>query len=162
MSTAKALFNIVISTLNRCFAIFDFKNFFLGTHMRWSEYTRSHISTITDSIITHYTLLYLVHNGYVWVEITKGLCGLPQADILAYEQLVTHLVKHGYTPCSHTTGLWKHESRDVIFCLVVDDFGVHYVDEDDAKHLLNTLRELYEVATDWMGSLYLGFTLDWD
>jgi hypothetical protein len=49
MSTVKALFNSVISTQNRHFVIFDLKNFYLGTPMRWSEYTRIHILTIPDS-----------------------------------------------------------------------------------------------------------------
>jgi hypothetical protein len=58
--------------------------------------------------------------------------------------------------------MWKHTTRDVTFCLVVDDFGVKYTDKADATHLIDTLRYLYEVTADWMGSLYMGPNLDWD
>jgi hypothetical protein len=65
-------------------------------------------------------------------------------------------------PCPHTPGLWKHISHNINFCLVVNDFGVKYVNEDDAKHLINGLRELYEVTADCTGFLYLGLALDWN
>jgi hypothetical protein len=29
-------------------------------------------------------------------------------------------------------------------------------------HLINMLKELYEVKEDWEGQQYLGITLDWD
>jgi hypothetical protein len=44
----------------------------------------------------------LVHNGYVLVEIMNGMNGLPQFRILAYEQIVANIAKHGYTPGPHT------------------------------------------------------------
>jgi hypothetical protein len=117
---------------------------------------------IPDSIIAQYNLLDLVLNGYILVEIIKCMCGLPHAGNLAYEQLITHLTKYIHDLCPHTLGLWKHDSRNVTFCLVVDDFGAKYVDEDDAKHFLYALHELYEFTTDWMEPLYTGLTLDCD
>jgi hypothetical protein len=67
--------------------------------MRWYEYMMIHISTIPDSSITQCNLLDLVHNGYVLVETMKGMSGLPWAGILEYEQIVTHITKHGYASC---------------------------------------------------------------
>jgi hypothetical protein len=88
--------------------------------------------------------------------------GLPQAGILAFNQLKTHLTTHGYAPCTNTPGLWTHSTRDITFTLVVDDFGIKYTNRDDAHHLLSALEELYTVTTDWTGSLYLAMTLRWD
>jgi hypothetical protein len=88
--------------------------------------------------------------------------GLPQAGILAFNQLKTHLATHGYAPCTHTPGLWTHSTRPIAFALVVDDFGIKYTNRDDAIHLLSALEELYTVTTDWTGSLYLVMTLTWD
>ena len=59
-------------------------------------------------------------------------------------------------------GLWKHVSLPVQFSLVVDDFGVKYVGEENARHLINALTTNYEVSTDWNGSLYCGIKLDWN
>jgi len=36
--------------------------------------------------------------------------------------------------------LWKHDTRPIIFSLVVDDFGVKYVGKENAPHLLDTVR----------------------
>ena len=59
-------------------------------------------------------------------------------------------------------GLWKHKWRPIQFTLVVDDFGVKYVGEEHAKHLVSVLEEHYDISTDWHGKKYIGLTLDWD
>jgi hypothetical protein len=115
-----------------------------------------------DVIIEAYALSSLIVNGRVLFEISKGMYGLPQAGRLAYDQLVEHLAPHGYRPVPRTPGLWKHDSRPVTFCLVVDDFGVKYVGKQHADHLLNAIRTKYQLTCDWTGSLYCGVTLKWD
>ena len=43
------------------------------------------------------------------------------------------------------------------------DFGVKYVREEHAKHLLNILLKNYEgVHEDWGGTTFCGITLKWD
>jgi len=59
-------------------------------------------------------------------------------------------------------GLWKHTTRPVQFTLTVDDFGVKYVGQEHAQHLIAALRQHYEVEEDWEGTLYCGITLKWD
>ena len=54
----------------------------------------------------------MFHNGFVYVEIRKGMYGLPQAGRLANDQLVAKLAPHGYHPCPLTPGLWRHSKRD--------------------------------------------------
>ena len=104
----------------------------------------------------------LFHNGHVYVEIRRGMYGLPQAGRLANDQLVAFLEPHGYRPVPLTPGLWRHDTNDVVFSLVVDDFGVRYTSRVDADHLIATLESMYQVSTDWTGSRYCGLTLQWD
>ena len=66
-------------------------------------------------------------DGFVYIEVRKGMYGLPQAGLLAQQLLEKCLKKHGYTQSAVTAGLWTHEWRPVSFSLVVDDFGVKYV-----------------------------------
>jgi hypothetical protein len=127
ITTAKLLFNSVISTPNARLTVFDLKDFYLRTPMECYEYMRIPLSSIPQSIIEQYALLKYVHNGHVLVEISKGMYGLPQAGILTYEQLVRHLHSSGYLPCNHTSGRWRHHTRPITFCLVDDDFSVKYV-----------------------------------
>jgi hypothetical protein len=63
------------------------------------------LTSIPQTIIDQYELLAKAHKGFVLIEISKGMYGLPQAGILAFNQLKTHLSTHGYAPCTHTPGL---------------------------------------------------------
>ena len=44
----------------------------------------------------------------------------------------------------------------------MDDFGIKYTGREHADHLLNILKQHYELAEDWNGSLYGGIKLEWD
>jgi hypothetical protein len=98
----------------------------------------------------------------VYIQIDKGIYRLPQAGRLANDLLVKRLAPHGYHPVTHTHSLWKHDTRSITFTLVVDDFGIKYVGKDHEDHLLNALKQDYEVTVDWTGGLYCGINLDWD
>ncbi len=98
----------------------------------------------------------------MYIRFRKGLYGLHQAGIIANNKLLKYLAKFGYIPTEHTPGLWKHQTRPVQFSLVVDDFGVKYVDPANARHLIDAIKTLYECTTDWDGTLYCGITLKWD
>ncbi|KAI2500611.1 Reverse transcriptase (RNA-dependent DNA polymerase) [Fragilaria crotonensis] len=130
------MLNSVISTVNGRFMTGDLKDFYLGTPMTEYEYMRIPISMIPPAIMEHYQLTPLIHNGHVYVEIRKGMYGLPQAGILANDRLAEFLKPHGYSPV--LTGLWRHASRPIAFTLVVDDFGVKYTRREDAEHLMNS------------------------
>jgi hypothetical protein len=109
-----------------------------------------------------YKLAPLIHHDHVYVEICKGMYGLPQAGCIANDCLTAFVAPFGYAPVPNTPGLWKHDSRDVIFTLVVDNFGVKYTAKEDADHLMNTLKALYSVSEDWDGARYCSLTIAWD
>jgi hypothetical protein len=90
------------------------------------------------------------------------MCGLPQAGIIAHELLEEGLLKAGYGQSKVTPGYWKHGWRPISFTLVVDDFGVKYINKTDVNHLIQTLKQDYKIEEDWEGTQYLGITLDWD
>ena len=112
MTTAKLIMNDTVSIPNATYHCFDIPNFYLNTPMARYEYMRIPVWAIPDCIMTQYNLLPLVHNGFVLVEIRKGMYGVPQAGLIAYERLVGHLAKYGYYPCRHTHSLWRHRSID--------------------------------------------------
>jgi len=88
--------------------------------------------------------------------------GLPQAGRIANDALKPHLAKYGYEEMQHTHGLFKHKTRPIMSCLVVDDFGVQYEGDGHAEHLLHCLRDKYTITTDRTGSAFIGLTIDWD
>ncbi len=97
------------------------------------------------------------------MDIKKGMYGLKQAAlVLAYNFLKKNLAPHdGYEPIPHTDGLWKHKTRNITFCLCVDDFGIKYFHKSDVEHLIAALKENYKLSTDWSGKNFCGLTFDW-
>ncbi len=81
---------------------------YLKTPLDQFEYMKIPIALLPDNIIENYQLQEKVLDGYVYMEIRKGMYRLPQAGILANKLLKKQLVHHGYFKQPHTPGLWKH------------------------------------------------------
>jgi hypothetical protein len=161
--TVKLLFNSIISTPNAKFMSIDIKDFYLCTPMKRYEYFRMKLELFPEDIIQEYDLRNKVDaTGNVHCEVRRGMYGLPQAGIIAQELLQERLLKAGYRQSKVTPGYWKHDWRPISFTLVVDDFGVKYTNETDVNHLIQALKQDYEIEEDWNGTRYLGITLDWD
>jgi hypothetical protein len=121
------------------------------------------ITDIPEEIVEQYNLKDKVSkDGYVFVEIRRGMYGLPQAGIIAQELLEKRLNARGYYQSKFTPGLWTHETRSIKFALVVDDFGIKYESEEDAQHLIDSLTPFYSITTDKEGTRFIGLTLEWD
>jgi hypothetical protein len=97
---------------------------------------------------------------HIYIEVQKGMYGLPQSGILANQLLVRRLAVHGYHQTKFTPGLWEHISDPIKITLVVDDFGFQYMGGEHDNHLINVLEQSYTVSKDWSGSLYCGITID--
>ncbi len=88
--------------------------------------------------------------------------GLPQAGILANKLLKKRLKAKGYFHCQHTPSIWQHIWCDIMFCLVIEDFGVKTTSLDHITHLKTTLEEHYTVTMDWDGSLFCSININWN
>ena len=112
-------------------------------------YAKVPVRLLSERIIELYNLTSLIVKGYVYIRVDKGMYGLPQAGKIANDQLRKRLAPFGYTPCNHTPGLWRHNNTNLMFTLVVDDFGVRYTDKKDVEHLLSALTECdYKYSID--------------
>ncbi len=158
----KLLINSVLSNPRAKFMCLDLKNFYLNTKLKHDRYMRIRIADIPDDIINRCDLRDKVSNGYVYVKITGGMYGLPEAGQIANEELLAVLGKDGFYESRHTNGLILHKSRPLMFDLCTDDFGVSYENQDDALWLIDLLLKRYELTVDWTGSTFLGLHLDWD
>jgi Reverse transcriptase (RNA-dependent DNA polymerase) len=163
LTTYKIHCNDIISTPHARAMSLDIENYYLNTPLPTPEYMKVHISLIPDEIIQAYNLWSIVDSeGYIHIRLNKGMYGLPQAGILAYQLLVKRLAPHGYAPVRHTPGLWKHNKTGTTFVLVVDDFSVKYLNRQDAEDFLTLLRTWYTIKVDWEAKLYCGITTEWD
>jgi hypothetical protein len=120
------------------------------------------LSRFPEEIIQKYNLTAVAVNGWVYIEIRKGMYGLKQAGLLAKQLFQTRLAPFGYYPARHTPRLWLHKTGPNSFTLIVDDFAVKYVGKKHAEYLRNALLRTYEQTTDWKATVYSGMTLKWD
>jgi hypothetical protein len=162
LETIKILVNSTISTPGAVFITVDVENFYLETPLDQAEYVKIPVPLILTEIMVEYALADLVHNGFIYCIIKKGMYGLPQSGILANNLLKKRLEPHGYYECTHTPGLWRHKTQEITFTLVVDDFGIKQTSKADSDHLIATLRQYYGLKVDRTGSLYCGVTMKWD
>jgi hypothetical protein len=77
LTTAKLLFNSVISTPGATFHGGDLKNFYLNTPMDRPEYMRLKFDLIPAEIVEKYNLQELVEDGWIYVRITFSWVGQP-------------------------------------------------------------------------------------
>ena len=63
---------------------------------------------------------------------------------------------------AHTPSLWKHITLPIALSLVINNFGVKYVDRDNADHLIASRKHEYQISEDLTGALYFGITLEWN
>ena len=159
LSTAKILWNSVVSTPGAKYACFDISNMYLHTPLAPEEYEymRIHLDIFPVHTMEQYT-----KGGFVYVEIRRAIYGLPQAGALANKLLKERLAPAGYFEVRHTPGLFKDIWRPIVFSLVVYDFGIKYVGKEHADHLAEALKKHYPTSEDWEGKLYCGISLKWD
>jgi len=162
---AKLIINSTLSTPNAKFGALDIKDMFLMTRFQSKKdysYMRLAIKFIPQIIIDNYNLAPLVHNGYVYCEITGGMYGLPHAARLAWIKLHNLLTTNNYHESVSVPGLWTSSISDLAFVLIVDDFGIRYTNPKDLRHLESCLNQQYQTTLDLTGSKFLGFDLHWN
>jgi hypothetical protein len=106
ITTFKILVNITLSTEDAAMMMMDIKNYYIGTPLPRFEYMEMLLSCFPEEIIQKYNLNALAVDGWVYIEIRKGMYGLKQAGLLANQLLKTRLAPFGYYPARHTPGLW--------------------------------------------------------
>jgi hypothetical protein len=93
----------------------DIKNYYLGTPMEYqllSIHPRSDIRHSTTEVWDDPRYdIQVANDGYVYLEIRRGMYGLKEAGIIAFNQLVKKLVPSGYEPMTFNPGLWRHRTK---------------------------------------------------
>ena len=68
------------------------------------------LTDIPQEVIQEYNLKDMSSkDGSVYMEVSKGMYGLPQTGLLAQELLQERLAEHGYHQSKIIPGLWNHE-----------------------------------------------------
>jgi hypothetical protein len=126
----------------------DISNFYIHNDLKEYQYMIFHISMIPQLIIDEYNLQDIVEDGWCYAEIRKAMYGLKESGFIANQELKIVTAKVGYVPTKFTPGLYTHKTRPMAFSLVVDDFGVKFVNKQDMDHLVATIGNRYPIKVD--------------
>jgi hypothetical protein len=84
----KIFLNSVISTRGAKFAGADLANFYLMTPLKRPEYANIKLSDIPEEVIKEKNLhQYATPDGWVYIKVSRGMYGLPQAGSLGHDLL---------------------------------------------------------------------------
>lgn len=148
---AKILFNSAISTGGARFLTMDTSNFYLMTLLLSPQYLQMTLADLPEKIIKEYKPHGSNNEWTDYIKVIKGRYSLPQAGILTNELLEKWLNKNSYYLSTLVLDLWKHKTSPISFTLVVDNFGVKYINKQHAEHFMSVLKEHYTVIKDWSG-----------
>jgi hypothetical protein len=165
LQTYNILLNSAVSTADAEMLHADIDDFYLGTPYTDDngnpdeEFMVVKLTQIPAEIMERYDVrTKFAYQEKVMMKVVKGMYGLKRAGILAQQQLVKHMAEAGYVQDEATPCLFKHLTRPISFCLVVDDFAIKYVGKEHAQHLLDKIKEKYTIKEDWEASKYIGIT----
>ena len=94
------------------FVTADIKNHYLQSPMSNCQYMKIPLKYFTQEIREKDDIMNLVDNGYVHIETKKGMHGIKETGILAFNYAVESLASHGYRPVKCTAVVWIHETRN--------------------------------------------------
>jgi hypothetical protein len=161
LDTAKLHWNSMISTENARYMCLDIKIFYPIAAHEYFEYMKIPLALFPVWTIEQYNLHKLALDGWVYIEMRRAVWGLPQAGILANKQLRCKLAPFGYYKSINILGLWRQKSRLLTFTLIVDGFGIKFVNKADVDHLISSIKKTYTLTEDWTGNQYCGIMLEW-
>jgi hypothetical protein len=162
LTMSKLLWNSIFSTNRARYMCIDVKNFYLMAALDYYNYMKIPVALFPEWIELQYNIDTHARDGFVFLEIQQAVWRLPQAGILANKLLCMRLKPHEYSKCVNTPSLWRHAIRPITFSLMVNDFGIRYVDKEHADHLIKCLNKKYNLTEDWAGDLCCGISLRWD
>jgi hypothetical protein len=125
------LLNSVISDPQANWLTTDICDYYLlGTPMDTTEFMRVPVKYISEAIMLKHQLAGLVHNNAVIMQLNKKEFMVLNRRDGSPKRPVAHLAERGYEQTEHTPCIFKHITNSVTFTLVVDDFGVKYIRQE--------------------------------
>ncbi len=162
LNMAKLHSNSVVSMENIQYMCLNIKKKSSQWRLSTSNILKIPLSLFPEWTIDQYKLKTLALDGSVYIEMRRVVWVILQAGVLANKRLRRKLAPFGYYESTNTPGLWCHKTRPITFTLVVNNFGVKFVNKTNVDHLISSIKQTYKLTKDWTGNLYCSIMLEWD
>ena len=80
-------------------------------------------------------------NGWIYMEIRRGMTGLKQAVKIAQDRINNHIENVYYFSYQRTPSVLIHKTQLISFKQVVHNFGIKYSVKHHAQHIINRLQK---------------------
>jgi hypothetical protein len=143
-------------------AVFDAKDFYIGSDLERPEYVKVPIAHIPASVIQDYNLTPFITDKHILFQINKCLWGLPQSGYLSQCNLFQLLETNGYHEDLVIPCLFTNAAKTITMMITTDDFMVKSHDPAALVHLKSVLDSQYMMKADYgeRGYYnYLGFRI---
>ena len=165
----KMLLNSVVSDVknkdkNTRFSTLDLVDFYIGTELENHDdpdYFKIKSPKVPSGICQKYNIS-CDSDDYIYFRLDKCLYGHAVAGRLSNKELVKLLKVAGYHESDLVPCLFKHETRKIVFSLIVDDLGVKHVNDEDVQHLIDAISPRWKVKHNPTGDKYIGMNLKWN
>ena len=139
----------------------DLKYFYLNTPMVRYEYMQIPITILPQEIIKEYDIDHLIDNRFILPEIKSNVLSITGRST-NLRKLAKNLDIRGYRPTLYSLYLFKHQTRKITFCLVVNNVSIKFIHQHNPPHLVNHFNKEYKATVSWEGKVFYGMHLDWD
>jgi hypothetical protein len=92
ITTFNLLINSTVFIEDAAMMVMDINNYYLGAPLPRFEYMKMLLSYFPEEIVQKYNLNALAVDGWVYIEIRKGMYGLKQVELLANQLLQTRIL----------------------------------------------------------------------
>ena len=93
----------------------------------------------TQEIRDEYGIMEIASDGHIHIKMRKGMYGLQEVGILAFNNVVENIVPHGYHPVKYIAGLWKHKTRKLYLYFVLTISESNIVNVSIPKYVTKSL-----------------------
>ena len=137
-------------------------DYYLGCQLDREEYLWIPTTHICPKTLDEFDLNKYITNKKILFRVDGPMYGHPAAGRVAQTDFKALVSYHGYYKHPNVPCLFLHLTRPTMLTLIVDDISIKEFSENDLQHLINTIRNKWEVKVDRIGAKYNGVCLIWN
>jgi hypothetical protein len=148
--------SIIISTALAKYMCPKIKNFCWTAALEYFKYMKIPLTLFPEWIVEQYNLTRHALNGFVHLEMRRAVWWIATSRIYSKQMPKTKACAVWVQKSTNTPGLWHHDTRSVLFTLVLDNFGVKYVNADNVQHLIVSIKRMTPLPSIGQGTNIAG------
>lgn len=163
LDVIKAQQNAVVSERAN-YSGLDIKDAYLMEQLDRPEYLKIPTKLFTPSTLTTLGLTpFIDDKGFMYMEVTGNMYGLPQAGFIFGRGRDLHLTANGYREDPHVPCLWTDTTDPTFnFTIIVDDFAIKWHNQASYDRLKSVMDKKYTCTHQPVLRKFAGTTIDYD